>query len=89
MSLTSIISDILYIDILYIDNLRHRRLGIFINPVGGGGNSLNVYKNVVHPLFKAANIKCDVNGMRYDFYILCFNLILSMLTIILFFLIAK
>ncbi|XP_065936033.1 ceramide kinase isoform X2 [Magallana gigas] len=47
--------------ILGQDNLRPRRLGIFINPVGGGGNSLNVYKNVVHPLFKAANIICDVN----------------------------
>lgn len=43
------------------DELRPKRLGIFINPVGGGGNSLNVYSKVVYPLFRAANITCDVN----------------------------
>lgn len=43
-------------------NQRPKKLGVFINPIGGSQNSLDVYSKVVYPLFKAANIKCDVNG---------------------------
>lgn len=40
---------------------RPKRLGVFINPIGGSQNSLDMYNKVVFPLFKIANINCDVN----------------------------
>ncbi|XP_048751934.2 ceramide kinase-like [Ostrea edulis] len=42
------------------DKERPKKLGIFINPIGGNQNSLDIYSRVVSPLFKAANITCDV-----------------------------
>ncbi|XP_011448906.3 ceramide kinase-like isoform X1 [Magallana gigas] len=40
---------------------RPKRLAVFINPVGGRRNALKTYSDAVHPLFKVANINCDVN----------------------------
>ncbi|XP_055995769.1 ceramide kinase-like isoform X1 [Ostrea edulis] len=42
------------------DKERPRKLAVFINPIGGSQNSLDVYSRVICPLFKAANITCDV-----------------------------
>nr|XP_034339350.1 ceramide kinase isoform X1 [Crassostrea gigas] len=39
---------------------RPKKLGLFINPIGGSQNSLNVYSKTIAPLFRAANIVCDV-----------------------------
>uniref|UniRef100_K1QT64 Ceramide kinase n=1 Tax=Magallana gigas TaxID=29159 RepID=K1QT64_MAGGI len=36
---------------------RPKKLGVFINPIGGSQNSLNVYSKTITPLFRAANIK--------------------------------
>ncbi|XP_061197429.1 ceramide kinase-like isoform X1 [Saccostrea echinata] len=39
---------------------RPKKLAVFINPIGGSQNSVSVYSKVITPLFKAANISCDV-----------------------------
>ncbi|XP_062566791.1 ceramide kinase-like isoform X2 [Saccostrea cucullata] len=39
---------------------RPKKLAVFINPIGGSQTSMSVYSKVVTPLFKAANITCDV-----------------------------
>lgn len=39
---------------------RPKKLGVFINPIGGNQNSLNVYSKTISPLFRTANIVCDV-----------------------------
>lgn len=47
---------------LLIETERPKKLGVFINPIGGSQNSLNVYSKTISPLFRAANIVCDVMG---------------------------
>ncbi|XP_022337443.1 ceramide kinase-like isoform X4 [Crassostrea virginica] len=39
---------------------RPKKLGVFINPIGGNQSSLSIYSSVISPLFKEANISCDV-----------------------------
>lgn len=43
-----------------LETERPKKLGVFINPIGGSQNSLNVYSKTIAPLFRAANIVCDV-----------------------------
>lgn len=50
-----------------IETERPKKLGVFINPIGGSQNSLNVYSKTIAPLFRAANIVCDVMGKHAEF----------------------
>lgn len=50
-----------------LETERPKKLGVFINPIGGSQNSLNVYSKTISPLFRAANIVCDVMGKHAEF----------------------
>lgn len=53
--------------VFLIETERPKKLGVFINPIGGSQNSLNVYSKTIAPLFRAANIVCDVMGKHAEF----------------------
>lgn len=53
--------------VFLIETERPKKFGVFINPIGGSQNSLNVYSKTIAPLFRAANIVCDVMGKHAEF----------------------